>query len=105
MTHRRGWRRTGAEIGSAYLIHLDRPIGHAQHYSGFAVDLPARLRHHKDGTGARLLAVARERGIGWSLARVWERVTPRQEQRIKHRKGSIRALCPICAALAAQQRV
>lgn len=66
---------------AVYLLHLDTPLPRgvsrrgtplrAGHYLGYAEDLEARLERHANGTGARMLAVARERGIGWQVARVW----------------------------------
>ena len=60
--------------GYVYLLHFDRPISDkhtCQHYLGYTADLPARLAAHRAGTGARLCEVAKERGIGFVLARVW----------------------------------
>jgi hypothetical protein len=57
--------------GIIYLLHLDRPYKHARHYLGWASNLEARLAPHADGTGANLLRVAKEAGIGWTLARTW----------------------------------
>lgn len=54
--------------GTVYLLHFDRPYKHARHYLGWAKDLDARLEHHRAGTGARLLAVLKEHGIGFVLA-------------------------------------
>jgi predicted GIY-YIG superfamily endonuclease len=82
------------EIGIAYLVHLTERLGHAGHYSGFTEDLPARLAKHANGTGARLLQVAKERGIGWELARIWDGVTREQENRIK--ESSAAKKCPVC---------
>ncbi len=57
--------------GTVYLLHFDRPYGHAGHYTGWTTDLTTRLAEHAAGHGARLLAVARAAGIGWTLARTW----------------------------------
>lgn len=84
-------------LGTTYLLHLDRPLAHAQHYTGWAQDLPARLARHAAGRGARLLQVARERGIGWTLARTWPDTDRAQEKRLKN-SGSARRYCPICKA-------
>ncbi len=80
-----------------YLLHLNTPLGHAKHYLGFATNLKARLTHHEKGTGARLLQVAMERGITWSLVRTWtgDEGTRTYERRLKRRKNSPK-LCPIC---------
>lgn len=47
-----------------YLLHLDTPLSHAKHYMGSCDDLDARLERHRTGSGARMLAVCIERGIG-----------------------------------------
>ena len=61
------------EPGTVYLLHFDQAVAdHARHYIGWASDLEARLADHRQGRGARLMEVLRERGIGWHLARTWE---------------------------------
>lgn len=88
----RGVPGTG-EPGIVYLIHLDSPVGHAQHYTGWYAN-PLRLEHHSKGTGANLLAVARQRGISWRVAEAipGDRHLERQ---LKNRGGAKRR-CPIC---------
>jgi predicted GIY-YIG superfamily endonuclease len=83
------------EPGTVYLIHFDRPVAdHARHYLGWTSDLPARLDDHRQGRGARLMEVVRERGIGWHLTRTWEGTRTR-ERAIKARAEGPR-LCPDC---------
>jgi anti-sigma regulatory factor (Ser/Thr protein kinase) len=86
--------------GTTYLLHFDRPYKHAQHW---ARDLDARLAQHADGTGARLLQVARANGIGWQLARTWPGNRYRERQ-LKNQGGRSR-MCPVCkhAKQAAQE--
>lgn len=79
---------------TVYLLHFDRPYQHARHYIGSAVDLKARLAQHEAGTGARLLAVVHEAGIGWELARTWPGGRARERQ-IKRQGGASRC-CPMC---------
>lgn len=91
-----------AGAGTVYLLHFDRPLQHAQHYLGFASRLEARLEHHRNGTGARLMAVVRDAGIGFVLARTWagDRTLERQlKNRHMHRR-----LCPICTPNAGRGR-
>jgi predicted GIY-YIG superfamily endonuclease len=84
-------------MATTYLICLDRPRGgpvhFAQHYIGQTVNLDRRLAQHRDGTGARMLAAAAERGIGFNVVRTWDggRET---ERRLKahHRAWSF---CPV----------
>lgn len=80
--------------GTIYLLHFDRPFGHAEHYLGWSRNLDARLRHHSNGTGATLLRHVKSAGIGWTLARTWhgDRF---YERRLKNRGGHAR-ICPIC---------
>lgn len=85
-------------MGHVYLLHFSRPIhpSHpAQHYLGWASDLDERLRKHRKGKGSRLCAVARERGITFVLAEVWQgdRIL---ERRLKRQHNS-RQFCPICS--------
>ena len=84
-----------------YLLHFDRPIGDtsnprgfASHYTGWTLDLPARLAAHATGRGARLMEVVGEAGIGWQLARVWPGTRTR-ERSLKGSGGAARR-CPIC---------
>ena len=83
-----------------YLLHFDEPYRHARHYVGFA-ETPAtfgrRVAHHRNGTGARLLAVVSAAGIGFTIARTWPDADRTQERKLKNRKNAPR-LCPVCAA-------
>jgi predicted GIY-YIG superfamily endonuclease len=82
--------------GTVYLLHFDQPIAdHARHYLGWASDLAARLEAHREGRGARLMEVCKERGITWHLARTWVGTRDR-ERAIKDRAESPR-LCPDCS--------
>jgi predicted GIY-YIG superfamily endonuclease len=82
-------------VGTIYLLHFSRPFKHAKHYTGWASDLESRLAEHASGRGARLLAVVKEAGITWTLARTWtgDRYL---ERRLKQRGAAGR--CPICQA-------
>lgn len=96
-------------MGYVYLLHFERPIapGHpTQHYIGYADDLTRRIRAHArgryngGGNGcARLCEVAKERGIGFTVARLWSGDRS-LERRLKSRKEAPR-LCPICGPVAA----
>jgi predicted GIY-YIG superfamily endonuclease len=76
-----------------YLLHFERPFGHARHYMGSAEHLEARLAEHAAGSGARLLWWVRRAGIGWTLARTW--AGGRQRERQLKARGHGRH-CPIC---------
>lgn len=86
--------RNGVRQGTVYLLHFDRPYRHARHYIGWTADLDARLAEHAAGHGARLLAVVKAAGIGWSLARTWPGNRARERQ-IKNQGGASRR-CPAC---------
>jgi predicted GIY-YIG superfamily endonuclease len=108
MTVRPGWLEAipapslRSEVGWVYTLHFDQPIGdtsnrygYAQHYTGWAVDLDARLATHTAGNGARLLEVVSARGIGWRIACL-ERGTRDRERQLKARGAARR--CPICCS-------
>ncbi|WP_063721688.1 hypothetical protein [Nocardia vinacea] len=80
--------------GTVYLLHFERPYRHAKHYTGWTTDLDSRLAEHRAGRGARLLAVIKEAGIGWSLARTWDGNRGRERQ-LKREGGATRR-CPMC---------
>lgn len=77
-----------------YLLHFERPYKHARHYLGSTDDLRERLEQHVRGTGARLLAVVRDAGIAWTIARTWQ--GDRTLERRLKRHGGMRRLCPRC---------
>lgn len=81
--------------GQVYLIHLNTPIGRAQHYVGWALIATERLKDHLAGRGGRLLQVANSRDIAYQIVRVWEPADRRFERRVKNYSGA-RWLCPVC---------
>lgn len=80
---------------TVYLIHFDTPYHHAKHYLGSAVDLEARIAAHRAGTGARLLEVVNDAGIGWHVVRVWTGAGRKFEAQLKRYRHAAR-LCPVC---------
>jgi predicted GIY-YIG superfamily endonuclease len=81
-----------------YLLHFEKPISDrhtTQHYIGYTSDIDERLRSHRKGTGSRLCAVAKERGIGFTLAELikGDRTI---ERTLKNAKNSPK-MCPICS--------
>lgn len=91
-----------APKGTVYLLHLHSKIaGHAGHYIGFSTNLWQRVDDHAKGQGARLMEVAKERGIGFRVARVWHKRTRSFERKLKNRKNAAQ-LCPVCQAQKAQ---
>jgi predicted GIY-YIG superfamily endonuclease len=82
--------------GVIYLLHFSQPYRHAKHYVGWTEDLLDRLDQHAAGTGARLMAVIRQAGIGFTLVRTCEG-TRATERAIKNEGGSVR-FCPACTS-------
>ena len=85
-----------------YLLHFDAPLGNlanprgqASHYLGYTDSLKRRLAEHKNGQGARIMAVLKEKGITWQLARTWSDGTRRLECQLKNQHHAPR-MCPIC---------
>lgn len=78
-----------------YLIHFSTPYKHARHYIGYTDCLAARLRHHRAGTGSRLMKAVTEAGIGWKVARKWPEGTRTFERQLKDRHKASQ-LCPTC---------
>ena len=92
--------------GYVYLLHFhDRisPAHSCQHYLGYSENLAARMEeHHHGGLGAsRLCQVAKERGIPFTVVRIWTHGTRKLERQLKRRHNG-RRLCPICSGSAAE---
>jgi predicted GIY-YIG superfamily endonuclease len=81
-----------------YLICLDEklgsdhPNGAAQHYLGMSQDPARRLISHREGTGARMLAAAVERGIPFDIVRTWP--GGRELERTMKSHHNARKWCP-----------
>jgi hypothetical protein len=87
--------------GTVYLLHFDQPIGntssktgYAQHYTGWAAELMARLDAHRSHSDVKIMEAVRQAGIGWVLARTWQGSRFRERQ-IKNQGGASR-YCPVC---------
>jgi hypothetical protein len=89
--------------GTIYLLHFDQPYmpypgaprcSCAQHYIGWTLNLPDRLRVHYQGRGARLIAVITAAGISFQLARI--RYGDRGTERAIKQCGGATRYCPIC---------
>jgi hypothetical protein len=90
-------------MGQIYLLHFDKPYKYAKHYLGYVDgdtkdDIYKRIDHHKNGSGARLMKIIKEAGIGFEIARTWQNVDRNYEIRIKNNGSSTRQ-CPICKKL------
>jgi hypothetical protein len=85
-----------------YLLHFERPICEthnrdARHYLGYAASITSREAEHRSG-GARAVGMTRaaaERGIGFSVARIWGKADKRLEYRLRALHNNPQ-LCPIC---------
>lgn len=83
-----------------YLLHFHRPYKHARHYIGHvssAANLARRLKHHRNGSGARLMQVISEAGIDFTVARTWPDGDRNFERRLKNQKKPSH-FCPMCQA-------
>lgn len=88
--------RSGArQQGWVYTLHLVPAYEHAAHYTGWALNLEARLAEHQAGVRAasRLMQVQHDRGGGFILAAV-RRGTRDDEITLKTRGAARR--CPVC---------
>ena len=90
-------------LGTVYLIHFEKALGkqtthgYAQHYIGFVngEGLEARMKRHKAGYGAKIMKAVAQRGIEFSVVRVWKNVDRSFERQLKNRKNAPR-YCPVC---------
>lgn len=83
-------------MGELYLIHFDRPFGHARHYAGWALDAQTRIAKHRRSRGANLLKHVNAAGIGWQTVKVWPG-TRTDERKLKN-QGGLSRHCPACRA-------
>lgn len=86
---------------SVYILHLQSPLHHARHYVGYSKNgrtLAARIEHHEKGTaGCRFTQVLKERGIGFTVARVFKgKQFDRSFERHLKRTKNVKLYCPIC---------
>lgn len=88
-----------------YLIHFSRKYKHARHYLGYASSVAARVKRHKAGNGARLMAVVTAAGIPWRVVRRWTgKAADRNAERRLKENNFAKDLCPICSGAAAFNR-
>jgi hypothetical protein len=84
------------QSGTVYLHHFASPFKHARHYVGFTTQLDRRIEEHRTGQGTRLVAVVRDAGIPFVVARTWPRVDRHFERRLHRAKNTPKG-CPICS--------
>jgi predicted GIY-YIG superfamily endonuclease len=90
-----------------YILHFDRPLAHAQHYTGATDDLEGRIKAHRSGSnGGRLPQVFRELGVSFVVGRVEEYddhdVAFRRERQIKRVAHGPR-YCQVCSPASTRQ--
>jgi predicted GIY-YIG superfamily endonuclease len=90
-----------------YLLHFDRTytgnkrnpnaqrVQNVRHYIGYTNNLDQRISAHLRGSGARLVEVLAQAGIGFVVARTWPGAGRTEERKLKNRKNAAQ-LCPIC---------
>jgi 2'-5' RNA ligase/GNAT superfamily N-acetyltransferase len=98
--------------GTVYLLHFDILPGaqvdpsredasnpfHARHYMGWSTDVQERIRSHYQGGGAKIMRALKQKGLSFTVARIWEDKDRNFERRLKS-QGSLTRHCPICAKL------
>ena len=86
--------------GYVYVLHFHEKLGHAQHYTGWTVDVEARIAKHRVGTGGRLPAVFASLGVSFTVGRIWTCATTNEarslEWRIKHKWKKVHRYCTEC---------
>jgi predicted GIY-YIG superfamily endonuclease len=92
------------DSSGVYLICFDRAYKHARHYLGWAKNIKQRISEHRNGQGARLLAVINEVGIEWEVVRVRKDADRSVESRFKHSHDRV-SLCPICGEERRQKKL
>jgi len=84
-----------------YILHFTSKIAnHAQHYVGYTtLGVSARVKTHRNGTGAKLVAHALGIGIDFKIGHVEHFATPElaryREKRLKLEKN-LKRHCEIC---------
>jgi len=81
-----------------YILHFDKPFGHARHYVGYCKDnrFEERLQEHASGRGSLFLKKVIEAGITWELVATFPNATENFERRIKEVWKNTSRLCSIC---------
>jgi len=88
-------------MSECYLMCLERPVcatRPARHYLGFTSDTVKReadYRQLKFSYHGRLMLAAVERGIGFTVARIWKNCTKRDEKLLRDLHNGP-SLCPLC---------
>ena len=80
-----------------YVVRLRRPLCHARHYVGWAVDLEARVRQHLTGRGSALLNAANAYGVRWDVVHAIPCRSRREAQRLERhiKRQHVTRWCPV----------
>lgn len=82
-------------LGTVYLIRLDRKLKQSQYYIGWCKGDPRdRLNVHRSGRGSKFLAACNENGIEYHIIRTWKRKDRNFKRKLKNRHNH-KQLCPI----------
>lgn len=86
-------------MGIVYILHLDTPLHHAKHYTGWSTNgrtIRRRLDHHANGTaGCKFTRALHEKGITFTVARLFKGVDRHFERALKN-THKVTKYCPIC---------
>lgn len=94
---------------TVYILHLDTPLHHARHYTGFSTNgwtLRERIEHHRHGTAScNFTRVLHALGISFTLARVFKgKQHDRNFERALKNTKNVPYYCPICNPNALQHK-
>jgi len=83
-----------------YILHLERPLAHARHYSGCTAELQNRLKAHALGQGSAFTRHLAKIGIEWKLGALFQVKedlnTIRGVERILKDQHHAPDYCPLC---------
>lgn len=81
-----------------YILHFDKPFGHARHYVGYCKDarFNDRMEEHKQGRSGFMKRV-HDAGIAWQVVATFPGATENFERRIKTVWKNTTRICPICS--------
>lgn len=81
-----------------YLLHVDSPLSHAEHYAGSTEHLKDRLTRHANGQGARITRAFADTNRNWRLAAlgVCAKGAMKRVERSLKDTNNLPRYCPIC---------
>lgn len=75
------------EIGTVYIVKLERNLAHARYYVGWTRNLEGRMFYHRNKLGSRMLAACVDAGITFEVILSFTG-TRTDERRIKNQKNT-----------------